>query len=500
MKKFIIILLCLASTCFADNFNSSLKPKTDSTIDIGTSSLLWRKVWADAFSDGTFLVSSGVFSAGTWQADNITVPFGGTGKSSFTDGGILIGAGTDPITSLGLATNGQIPIGDGATDPVLATITAVANETDVTNGAGSITIGIVTSPTLDATNFTGVSGITGLGTQAQTLNMGTQDIAGTALNISAGTGDWLTTGTIGSGAITSTATVQGTKLIATATGESLCLGVHGTDDIVWTTDASRNRLVGTRYFAGTGGIGIANARARGTEGTPLSLNDNDLMSRVRSKGWDSGGSVFADSFFMEVRADGAHGSGSVPSKVQWYTTPSASTTPTLGMELDKNGLLTLLQGLDVGGDLGVTGNTTLGGSATVGANLTVNFSHGGGGVILRGKQANGPLIRGGFITWEHGDGSETSTDHGSTFVNDNGQIVFKSIVQTTATDTGNAYIDLGSGKIWTSGEIEIDGALNHDGSTAGFYGTAPITIQTLAADPTNAEISTVLFNLGFVQR
>jgi hypothetical protein len=73
----------------------------------------------------------------------LSVDNGGTGATTFTDGGLLLGSGTSAITALGAAANGQIPIGDGATDPVLATITGTADEIDVTNGAGSITIGLV---------------------------------------------------------------------------------------------------------------------------------------------------------------------------------------------------------------------------------------------------------------------------------------------------------------------------------------------------------------------
>ncbi len=73
-------------------------------------------------------------------ANDLAVTEGGTGTGTFTDGGILLGSGTSAITALGVATNGQIPIGDGATDPVLATITGTANEITVTNGAGSITL------------------------------------------------------------------------------------------------------------------------------------------------------------------------------------------------------------------------------------------------------------------------------------------------------------------------------------------------------------------------
>lgn len=40
------------------------------------------------------------------------------------------------------------------------------------------------------------------------------------------------------------------------------------------------------------------------------------------------------------------------------------------------------------------------------------------------------------------------------------------------------------GKIYTAGEIEIDGALNHDGTTVGFFGTTPTT-KPSAYTPTN---------------
>lgn len=73
-------------------------------------------------------------------ATQIGVPAGGTGVGTFTDGGILLGSGTGAITALGVATNGQIPIGDGTTDPVLATIIGTADEITVTNGAGTITL------------------------------------------------------------------------------------------------------------------------------------------------------------------------------------------------------------------------------------------------------------------------------------------------------------------------------------------------------------------------
>ena len=67
------------------------------------------------------------------------VASGGTGATTLTDGGVLLGSGTSAITALGQATNGQLVIGSTGADPVLATLTAGANIT-ITEGAGSITI------------------------------------------------------------------------------------------------------------------------------------------------------------------------------------------------------------------------------------------------------------------------------------------------------------------------------------------------------------------------
>lgn len=49
----------------------------------------------------------------------------------------------------------------------------------------------------------------------------------------------------------------------------------------------------------------------------------------------------------------------------------------------------------------------------------------------------------------------------------------------TASDSAKFYV---SGKISTSGEIEINGDLNHDGTNIGFFGVAPTTRQTELTD------------------
>tara|TARA_Y100000591_G_scaffold245802_1_gene216762 strand:- start:528 stop:1952 length:1425 start_codon:yes stop_codon:yes gene_type:complete len=65
---------------------------------------------------------------------------GGTGATSLTDGGVLLGSGTSAITATAVLTNGQLLIGDNSGDPTVATLTGTSNQVTVTNGAGSITL------------------------------------------------------------------------------------------------------------------------------------------------------------------------------------------------------------------------------------------------------------------------------------------------------------------------------------------------------------------------
>ena len=49
---------------------------------------------------------------------DLTVADGGTGVSTLTDGGVLLGSGTSAITAMAVLTDGQMIVGDGTTDPV----------------------------------------------------------------------------------------------------------------------------------------------------------------------------------------------------------------------------------------------------------------------------------------------------------------------------------------------------------------------------------------------
>lgn len=85
-----------------------------------------------AFITGPVSLASGI--TGTLPVAN-----GGTGLTTLTSNSLFVGNGTSALTALGVATNGQIPIGRTGLSPVLATLTAGTNVT-VTNASGSITI------------------------------------------------------------------------------------------------------------------------------------------------------------------------------------------------------------------------------------------------------------------------------------------------------------------------------------------------------------------------
>ena len=67
---------------------------------------------------------------------------GGTGRSTLTNHGVLVGAGTNAITQLAVGTSGQLLIGATAADPVFATPTSTAGSITYTTGAGTLNLDV----------------------------------------------------------------------------------------------------------------------------------------------------------------------------------------------------------------------------------------------------------------------------------------------------------------------------------------------------------------------
>lgn len=103
---------------------------------------------------------SAVSLTAAYVSGTLPVSKGGTGATTLTSNGLLLGNGTSAMTALGAATNGQIPIGSTGNAPTLATLTAGSGIT-ITNGAGAITIA------------------SSVGTGTSNLNLGIYNIYGT---------------------------------------------------------------------------------------------------------------------------------------------------------------------------------------------------------------------------------------------------------------------------------------------------------------------------------
>ncbi len=161
-----------------------------------------------------------------------------TQLTGLTNHSLLVGAGTATITNLGVATNGQLPIGSTGADPVLATLTA-GTGISITNGAGSITIAATGSEqawTDEGTSFNAVAGngyfITAAGVTATlpaspsqgNLIMFTVDAATTNFTITANTGQVIRIG--------SAVSAAAGNAVNTARGDSVSL-VYRSSDTAW---------------------------------------------------------------------------------------------------------------------------------------------------------------------------------------------------------------------------------------------------------------------------
>ncbi len=124
----------------------------------------------DAVSDfGSNAMTNVNIDSGTINGiTDLAVADGGTGASTLTDGGILLGSGTSAITATAVLGDGEILIGDGTTDPVAldigsstaVTIVGALNSGSITSGFGTIDTG---SSAITTTGTTSTGALTATG-------------------------------------------------------------------------------------------------------------------------------------------------------------------------------------------------------------------------------------------------------------------------------------------------------------------------------------------------
>ena len=92
------------------------------------------------FITNTDEVLIGDGTGGIKSEAQLVVGKGGTGASTLTDGGILLGSGTGAVTATSQPTNGQLLIGSTGADPVLGNLTSTGATISITEGAGTINL------------------------------------------------------------------------------------------------------------------------------------------------------------------------------------------------------------------------------------------------------------------------------------------------------------------------------------------------------------------------
>ena len=109
------------------------------------------------------ITTVGTITSGIWNASTITVPYGGTGATSFTSGGVLYGNGTGAIQATSQGTSSQVLV--GGTTPTWRSIissidlthTASVNNSLVTEAAVASAIAAAFAAN-DAMVFKGITG------------------------------------------------------------------------------------------------------------------------------------------------------------------------------------------------------------------------------------------------------------------------------------------------------------------------------------------------------
>jgi hypothetical protein len=89
----------------------ALDATTEATIESAIDTL-------GSLTSASALATVGTITSGTWQGTDVGVAYGGTGVSTLTDGGVLLGSGTSAVTAMAVLADGEMIVGDGSTDPV----------------------------------------------------------------------------------------------------------------------------------------------------------------------------------------------------------------------------------------------------------------------------------------------------------------------------------------------------------------------------------------------
>ena len=202
---------------------------------------------------------------------DLSVANGGTGASTLTDGGVLLGSGTGAITAMAVLSDGEMIVGDGTTDPVAES--GATLRTSIGVGTG------------DSPQFTGIELGHATDTTITKASSGDLNIEGNIIYRAGGTDVPVADG--GTGASTLT---DGGVLLGSGTGAITAMAVLSDGEMIvgdGTTDpvAESGATLRTSIGVGTGDTPTFNGMAAGAAkitglGAPVSDTDASTKKYV----------------------------------------------------------------------------------------------------------------------------------------------------------------------------------------------------------------------------
>lgn len=237
------------------------------TIDLSVASVLPLDVMTDSGTatesggeikilGGTGISTSAAGNAVTVTLDTpVTVANGGTGLTTITDHGVMVGSGAGAVTPLAVGTDGQVLVGATGADPAMATLTSADGSVVFATGANTLdlTVDAAASGAIDGIipdsgispvvpDASGDMTFTG-GTTGLTFVGGTNTVkqSGTLVVANGGTGATTLTGVLtgnGTSAVTANAVTQYTVLVGGASNAVSEVSGVGTSGQVLTSNGA----------------------------------------------------------------------------------------------------------------------------------------------------------------------------------------------------------------------------------------------------------------------
>ena len=248
--------------------SGNIVPTSDNGADLGSSTLEWK----DLYIDGTAHLDTANIAAGTITGiTDLAVADGGTGASSFTDGGILLGSGTDPITVTAVLGDGEILIGDASGDPTTL---------DIGSSTAITTLGTIATGVWEGTTIAVDQGGTGATSLNNLITLGTHSTGNYISTITPGSGIYL------DGASSATSTETATPTLSVDSGSLVAYyssSVFSTlsGDISVTAAGVATVTGATTNAALTAGAGIsAGGTFNGATARTFALDINELDAEV----------------------------------------------------------------------------------------------------------------------------------------------------------------------------------------------------------------------------